>query len=167
MKVKKSTLDGVLVIEPPTVFEDHRGCYVETYNRELYHEAGITQDFIQDDVSTSFQNVLRGIHGDEETWKLVSCLHGEFYLVVVNWDKESPQYMKWQGFYISDTNHLQVLIPPKFGNAHLALSELCLFHYKQTTTYNRASQSTLMWNDPDLDIWWPIKKPILSQRDNS
>ena len=165
MEVSKTKLDGVLLIEPPTIFEDFRGTYVETYNEKLYTEAGINVKFVQDDIAASSRHVLRGIHGDTETWKLVSCLYGEFYLVVVNWDDASPQFGKWESFILSDQNRLQVLVPPKFGNGHLVLSELALFHYKQSTYYNRAGQFTLLWNDPKLNIRWPIKNPILSKRD--
>lgn len=165
MEVAKSSLDGVLVIRPPTVFEDFRGTYVETYNRKLYQEAGITVDFVQDDISVSSRHVLRGIHGDAETWKLVSCLHGKFYLVVVNWDENSPQHGQWESYTLSDQNRLQVLIPPRFGNGHLILSDTAMFHYKQNTYYNRGSQFTLKWDDPKLNIWWPVENPILSQRD--
>lgn len=165
MEVMNTDLDGVFLIKPPTIFEDFRGTYVETYNETLYKEAGITMDFKQDDISVSSQYVLRGIHGDGETWKLVSCLSGKFYLVVVNWDETSPQFGKWASFVLSETNRLQVLIPPKFGNGHVVLSEQAMFHYKQTTYYNRAGQFTLLWNDPKLNIWWPIKNPIVSMRD--
>jgi dTDP-4-dehydrorhamnose 3,5-epimerase len=165
MRVQHTSLDGVLVIEPPTVFEDFRGAYVETYNRRLYAEAGIAVDFVQDDISVSSRNVLRGIHGDTRTWKLISCLHGQFYLVVVNWDPDSPQCGKWEGFTLSDRNRLQVLVPPRFGNGHLVLSEEAIFHYKQSTEYDRAGQFTLLWDDPRLGIWWPTRSPILSQRD--
>ena len=167
MEVKKTTLDGVLIIKPPTVFEDFRGVYVETYNRQLYQDAGITVDFVQDDISMSTRNVLRGIHGDDETWKLVSCLWGRFYLVVINWDESSPQRGQWESFVLSDQNQKQVLIPPKFGNGHVVLSEHAIFHYKQNTYYNRAAQFTLRWDDPKLNIWWPVKNPILSQRDEA
>ena len=167
MEVKNTSLAGVLLIQPPTVFEDSRGLYVETYNRQLYGDAGITVDFVQDDISISTQNVLRGIHGDNETWKLVSCLWGRFYLVVINWDESSPQWGKWESFVLSDQNHKQVLIPPKFGNGHVVLSEHAIFHYKQNTYYNRAAQFTLRWDDPKLNIWWPVKNPILSQRDEA
>ena len=78
MEVKKTKQKGVLLITPPTVFEDFRGSYVETYNEALYREAGITVKFVQDDISVSSRNVLRGIHGDGETWKLISCLFGKF-----------------------------------------------------------------------------------------
>jgi dTDP-4-dehydrorhamnose 3,5-epimerase len=165
MKVEKTELDGVVLITPPTNFEDFRGEYVEIYNRELFHAAGLTQDFLQDDISVSSRHVLRGIHGDGSTWKLVSCLHGKFYLVVINNDKASAQYRKWTSFTLSEKNRLQVLIPPKFGNGHLVLSETAMFHYKQTSVYDRASQFTLIWNDPALGLWWPVKTPIISRRD--
>lgn len=158
-------LEGVRVVTPPTIFEDFRGTYVETFNEELYRQAGIDMKFVQDDISVSSQYVLRGIHGDQETWKLVSCLWGKFYLVVVNWNPVSSQYRQWESFMLSDQNRRQVLIPPKFGNGHLVLSDQAIFHYKQTTYYNREGQFTLPWNDPDLGIWWPVKQPIVSQRD--
>lgn len=165
MEVSNTKLDGVLIIRPPTIFEDYRGTYVELYNEKLYTEAGIKTMFVQDDISVSTQNVLRGIHGDSETWKLISCLYGKFYLVVINWDEASPQFRKWESFVLSDQNRLQVLVPPRFGNGHLVLSELAIFNYKQSTYYHRASQFTILWNDPKLNIWWPVKNPIVSRRD--
>ena len=90
MRVEGTSLDGVKLIVPPTIYEDFRGVYVETYNQVTYNKHGITHNFIQDDVSFSRKNVLRGIHGDQHTWKLVSCLHGAFYLVVVNNIVNSP-----------------------------------------------------------------------------
>lgn len=166
LKIHKTTLDGVLVIEPPTNFEDFRGSYVELYNKELYQAAGIDLEFLQDDISTSSRHVLRGIHGDAKTWKLVSCLHGAFYLAVVNWDPQSPNYRRWEGFTLSDVNRLSVLIPPLHGNGHVVVSEKAIFHYKQTTQYDRAGQFTLRYDDPAVGIWWPVKNPILSRRDD-
>ena len=166
LEFSKTGLDGVLSILPSTNFEDFRGSYVEIYNKKLFQDAGLTQDFIQDDISTSYRNVLRGIHGDSKTWKLVSCLKGSFYLVVVNNDSSSPQFRKWEGFTLSDVNRRQILIPPRFGNGHLVLSESAIFHYKQTTDYDREGQFTLLWNDIELDIWWPTDNPILSRRDS-
>lgn len=165
MEVKKTKLDGVLLIMPPTIFEDFRGTYVEIYNEKLYNQSGMTEKFVQDDISISSRHVLRGIHGDNETWKLISCLYGKFYLVVVNWDESSPQYRRWVSFVLSDQNRLQVLVPPKFGNGHLVLSKQAIFHYKQSTYYNRSEQFTILWNNPELDLCWPIKDPILSRRD--
>jgi dTDP-4-dehydrorhamnose 3,5-epimerase len=165
LRVHKSALDGVLVIDPPTNFEDFRGEYVEIYNRALYEAAGVTYDFIQDDISVSTRHVLRGLHGDGDTAMLVSCLYGKFYLVIVNNDPASSQYRQSTSMTLSDKNRLQVLIPPKFGNGHLVLSDWAMFHYKQTTSYNRAGQFTLRWDDPSLGLWWPITDPIVSRRD--
>ena len=166
IEVYKTKLDGVLLIEPPSIFHDSRGTYVETYNEKLYTEAGINVKFFQDDISVSWKNVLRGIHGDDVTWKLVSCHYGEFYLVVVNWDDASPQFGEWESFTLSDQNRLQVLIPPNFGNGHVVLSDIAIFHYKQSTYYDRARQFTILWNDPKLNIQWPVSNPILSKRDS-
>lgn len=166
INVERTKLDKVLLIKPDA-FEDHRGHYVEIYNEALFKEKGIDVKFIQDDISVSFKNVLRGIHGDSQTWKLISCLYGEFFLAVVNWDSSSKQYGQWETFVLSEKNKQQVLVPPKFGNGHLVLSDRAIFHYKQSTYYNRAGQFTLMWNDPKLNINWPIKDPILSKRDGA
>jgi dTDP-4-dehydrorhamnose 3,5-epimerase len=165
MEVSKAKLEGVLLIKPPTIFEDFRGTYVELFNERLYREMGINVRFVQDDVSISSKYVLRGLHGDRITWKLISCLHGKFYLVVVNWDETSPEYRQWESFVLSEENKLQILVPPKFGIGHLVLSEKAIFHYKQSAYYDRVSQFTLIWNDPKLNIWWPVKQPILSRRD--
>ena len=165
MEVSKTGLDGVLLIKPSTMFEDFRGTYTELYNKKLFNDAGIDVDFIQDDISISSRHVLRGVHGDTQTWKLISCLYGNFYMVVVNWDETSPQFGQWESFNLSEKNRTQILVPPKFGNGHLVLSDEAIFHYKQTTYYDRASQFTLMWNDPKINIWWPVKYPIMSRRD--
>ena len=164
MKVEKTNLVGVLKIMLDA-FEDHRGYYIETYNERLYKKNGIDIKFIQDDVSISKKNVLRGIHGDQETSKLISCLEGEFYLVVVNNDERSTQFRQWESFILSEHNRIQVLVPPKFGNGHLILSERAIFHYKQSTYYNPTGQFTIRWNDPVYKLKWPITNPILSRRD--
>lgn len=166
LDVSDCKLAGVKLIHP-CVFEDFRGQYVETYNEDLYRAHGIDVHFVQDDISVSSRHVLRGIHGDEETWKLVSCLHGKFYLVVVNCDRASPDFGRWEGFTLSETNRLQVLIPPKHGNGHLVLSEQAIFHYKQSTYYNPKGQFTYRWDDPELGIWWPSVSPLLSRRDEN
>lgn len=164
IKVRKTKLEGVLVVQP-SVFRDFRGEYVETYNRDLYLSKGIKIKFIQDDISVSRRNVLRGIHGDNLTWKLISCLYGKFYFVVVNCDTQSKNFGKWQSFVLSDKNRVQILVPPKYGNAHLVLSEKAIFHYKQSTYYDPKRQFTYKWDDPRFNIKWPVKQPILSVRD--
>jgi dTDP-4-dehydrorhamnose 3,5-epimerase len=165
LKVEKTKLDGVLIVHPLTQHEDFRGDYVETYNEELYRAAGIADRFVQDDYATSTRHVLRGIHGDAKTVKLISCLHGTIYVVVVNNDAQSAQFRMWQSFTLSDRNRLQIYIPAKFGNAYLVMSEVAVFHYKQNTYYDRPGQFTLKWNDPAYKFWWPVKDPILSERD--
>ncbi|MHC9544294.1 MAG: dTDP-4-dehydrorhamnose 3,5-epimerase family protein [Vulcanimicrobiota bacterium] len=164
--VEKTRLEGVLLIKPH-VYEDFRGEYVETYNEDLYKEKGITVKFIQDDISVSRRHVLRGLHGDSETWKLISCPYGCFYLAVVNCDTESSHFGEWQGFTLSDKNRHQVLIPPKYGNGHVILTETALFSYKQSAYYEPEKQFTYRWDDPKLNIWWPVKDPILSMRDEA
>ncbi len=165
LDVRETSLKGVKLIQLDA-FEDFRGQYVETYNEEEYKNHGIDVHFVQDDISTSSRNVLRGLHGDQNTWKLVSCLHGEFYLVVVCCDKNSADFGKWEAFTLSDKNRLQVLIPPKHGNGHLVLSDSAIFHYKQSTYYNRSGQFTYYWNDPQFSIQWPVEKPVVSKRDD-
>jgi dTDP-4-dehydrorhamnose 3,5-epimerase len=165
LDIKEGRLDGVLVITPPTVFKDSRGFYVEIYNREIYDRSGIKIEFVQDDISVSSKNVLRGIHGDMKTWKLVSCPYGKFYLVIVNCDRESSNFGRWEAFMMSDSKPLQVLVPPKCGIAHLVMSEKAVFHYKQSTYYDRAGQFTYRWDDPRFKISWPVRCPILSERD--
>ncbi len=164
MIVKNTTLQDVKMIIPET-FEDFRGEYVEIYNKKEYNQAGIDIDFIQDDYSWSSKHVLRGLHGDSETWKLVDCLHGKFYLVVLDLNKESSTYQQWEAFTLSQTNKIQILIPPNHANGHLILSEKAIFHYKQSAYYSPDGQFTVKFNDLKYNIWWPIKEPILSRRD--
>jgi dTDP-4-dehydrorhamnose 3,5-epimerase len=166
LHVAGTNLPGVLKITPPTLHEDFRGEFVELYNEELYKAAGISIPFIQDDISVSHRHVLRGLHGDQATWKLVSCLVGRIYLVVVNNDENSAHFGKWEHFALSEKNRRQILIPPHHGNGHLVLSDVAVFHYKQSTYYDRESQFTIHWNDPRLGIHWPIQNPILSPRDS-
>ena len=137
LDVKKTNLEGVLIIVPPTIFGDHRGYYIETYNEKMYNDAGINMRFIQDDSIISSKKVLRGIHYDDKTWKLISCLYGEFYLVIVNCDDQSANFGKWESFTLSEANRIQVLAPPKHGVVHLVLSDNAIFHYKQTSYLNK------------------------------
>jgi dTDP-4-dehydrorhamnose 3,5-epimerase len=165
LNVRRAKLDGVLIIEPPTIFEDFRGAWVELYNETMYREAGIEVTFVQDDISVSSKHVLRGIHGDAVTWKLLSCLHGKLYVVVVNCNTESTDFGRWESFCVSETNRLQILVPPNHGVAHLVMTDRAILHYKQSTYYNRAGQFTYAWDDPAFKIYWPVKDPILSKRD--
>ena len=164
MKIRKTKLNGVYKIEIDK-FIDFRGEYIESFNLKEFLKFKKIK-FIQDDFSISKKNVLRGFHGDNKTWKLVSCVHGSFDLVVINYNKLSDQFLKAAKFKLSDKKYEQILIPPKFGNAHLVTSNKAIFHYKQSTEYNREGQFTIKWNDPSYGFWWPIDDPITSIRDS-
>lgn len=164
MRFKKTKLKDCWLIEPE-VFEDFRGEYTMTYSEKVFAENGINVKFVEDDISMSSRHVLRGIHGDQRTWKLISCPHGKFYFIVVNCDQQSPDFGKWDSFTLSARNRNMVLVPPKHGNAHLVISESAIFHYKQSEYYNPEGQFTYLWNDPKFNIWWPVKNPMISRRD--
>lgn len=163
--ITTSSLDGVITLNAPFSFQDSRGENVEIFNKDELRKAGITVDFIRDSLSISYRNVLRGLHGDTRTWKLVTCLYGEIFLVVVDMRLDSPSYLKWESFLLSDKSKLQVLIPPGFANGHVVLSDTALFFYKMSQDHDRSDQFTLAWDDPTLAISWPIHSPILSDRD--
>lgn len=164
--IEFTELEEVLLVTPPVVFEDFRGTNVEIFNKALYENGVLDKvKWKIDSVSTSRQHVLRGIHGDEKTYKLISCLYGSIYLLVVDNRPWSPQYKQWTSFTLSDKNHKQVLVPPGFGNGHLVMSETAVFHYKWSEYYDREAQFTIKWNDPEYEFWWPVRHPIVSERD--
>ncbi len=162
---KSGKLDGIKVLTPATVFEDFRGDYVEIYNRDIYREQGITTDFKQDDYATSSKHVLRGMHGDDKTIKLVKCIHGSLYFVAVQADESHPQFMQWEAFHLSSANRVQIYVPAKYAIGYLVLSDIGIFHYKQSTYYHETKQFTVKWDDPRAKIWWPIQNTIRSERD--
>lgn len=169
MDILESKLIPGLKLIKPEVFYDFRGEYVETYNVNKYKfkdKEGVDVTFQEDDLSISRYGVMRGLHGDDRTWKLVQCIQGTFYLVVVDNRQDSPSYLKWESFTLSDKNRYQILIPAGCANGHLCLSETCVFSYKQSCSYQGVSrQFTIRWNDPALAIHWPLSDPIVSKRD--
>jgi dTDP-4-dehydrorhamnose 3,5-epimerase len=168
MKYEYSKLLGIPVIQPD-IFYDYRGEYIETWNIENYKIFDMGgSEFKQDDISTSVKHTLRGLHGDDKTWKLVSCVYGSLLQVAVDMRANSQTFMEWELFSINDKNRKQILIPPGFANGHLVMSDFGIFSYKQTTLYGgQGSQFTVKWNDPKLNIPWPIDNPILSSRDKN
>jgi len=165
-------MEKVLLFERKA-YEDYRGTYEELYNMKDYGLAmkehlGFEIEFIEDDCSISSQYVLRGIHGDDKTWKLITCLMGRFYLVVANCNTQSKNFGQWESFVLSRENKKQVLIPPYYGNGHVVMTDEAIFHYKQSCIYQgTAKQFTYKYDDPAFEIWWPVKNPILSKRDAS
>lgn len=169
IKVSTTSLPNVLLIERDLA-KDHRGHYAEVYNKKLYFDNGIKVKFVADDFSHSKHNVLRGLHGDTKTWKLISCPFGKLFLAVVNYDPNSPHYCKSETFVLTPENRLQVLIPPLHVNGHYIMSRTgAIFQYKQSAYYKGAkNQFSERWNDPRFKIKWPFKgTPILSDRDKS
>ena len=147
----------------PDSFEDFRGELYTLFKQEEHELV-----FNHDKVSVSRQNVLRGMHGDSKSWKLITCLSGVVYLVVIDNRPESPNYLKWDSIVLSETNRKQVLIPPMFANGHLVLSNTAVFFYKWSYPGEYPDvkdQFTLKWNDSKVNIHWPIDSPILSKRD--
>jgi dTDP-4-dehydrorhamnose 3,5-epimerase len=149
----------------PSIFEDHRGSFIETFNLEFFDGTGEPVHFVRDAISVSRRNVLRGIHYDDCTWKLIQCLHGEIYFVVIDLREDSDTYLRWDSFTLSGQNRLQVLVPPHHGNGHLVLSDRCIFHYKLSAYYDPGREQILKWNDQRAAIDWPVSEPILSKKD--
>lgn len=170
-KIVESTKIKDLRIITPYVFHDFRGEYVETFNKKDYVFAGqdgSQVEFVEDDASISKYGVLRGLHGDSKTWKLIQCLIGEIYFVVVDMREESPTYLNWEAFSVNEKNRTQILVPAGCANGHLCLTDRCLFSYKQSQYYSgMENQFTVRWDDPKLGIFWPIKEPLVSVRDSS
>ena len=161
-------IPDVLIIKPSMIW-DLRGNIYTTYNEEMYKKI-LPPDihFIHDKFALSKQNVLRGLHGDSKTWKLVSCVFGELYEVVADMRPESPTYKKWDAFHLNSDDYAQMLIPPRFVNGYYVMSEHSVFHYKlayEGEYIDAAEQLTIRWDDPELGIAWPCTEPILQERD--
>ena len=157
-------IDGVKIFEPD-VFTDFRGDLWTTWKKD---EFPIDLDFNHDKVSTSRKDVLRGIHGDFKSFKLITCLYGQMFFILVDNRKDSKTYLQWNSMILDDRKRKLVLIPPGVGNAFLVLSDYSIFSYKWS--YNGEypdveDQFTIKWNDKRLNINWPIVNPILQKRD--
>lgn len=150
-----------------TIFKDNRGLIWTAWEKKNKKFPNL--NFIHDKFALSKKNVLRGIHWDTKTWKLISCVYGKIFFVVVNCNNKSKNYLRHKKIILKQDENISVLVPPMFGNAMLCLSKTCILHYKLSyegkyNDYNK--QFTLKWNDPKLKISWPIKKKvILSSRD--
>jgi len=163
MRVLDTKLNDVKLIIPEC-FEDHRGTYTEIYDSKKFKSI-TNEEFVQDDISISNKNVLRGLHGDWSTTKLVTVLNGSGYAVIADNRPESSTYRKWQSFTLSKQNRHMLLLPAGIGNSILALEDNMIYFYKQNTHFTEGKQFTIKWNDPVWGFWWPIKTPVLSRRD--
>ena len=168
MKITKTKLDGVVVIEPD-VFGDNRGFFMESWNKKKMEEAGLFYDFVQDNHSKStVKGTLRGIHfqkGDKAQAKLVRCVKGAVLDIAVDLRKNSPTFKQWVSVELSAENKKQLLIPRGFGHGFVTLPDDVEFLYKADNYYVPEADAGIRWNDPDIGVEWGIKNPILSEKD--
>ncbi len=166
MKIKTTALPGVLIIEPKA-FGDARGFFLETFQSERYAKAGIKLPFVQDNHSRSQRGVLRGLHVQRShpQGKLVSVSRGSVFDVAVDIDPQSATFGKYVGLELNDENHLQLWIPPGYAHGFCVLSDIADFQYKCTDFYYPDDESGVIWNDPDINIPWPLHSPLLSEKD--
>lgn len=168
-----SPIDGLLVIKPQ-IFRDDRGFFMETYKKSDFEKFGIDTDFVQDNHSKSVKGVLRGLHFQKEPFaqgKLVRCIKGKIFDVAVDIRRGSPTFKKWVGYELSEENKLMLWIPKGFAHGFLTLSEEAEVIYKVSgAEYNPKSDAGIIWNDPDINIKWPleeIEEVLLSDKDKN
>ncbi|HVZ86377.1 MAG TPA: dTDP-4-dehydrorhamnose 3,5-epimerase [Polyangia bacterium] len=168
MNIIETSLPGVLIIEPK-VFGDDRGFFLETYQQARYASAGITEPFVQDNLSRSARGTLRGLHFQQPNpqGKLVQALRGAVFDVAVDLRRGSPTFGRWFGAELSEQNRRQMWIPGGFAHGFCVVSESADFAYKCTANYAPESGRAIAWDDPDLGIEWPITDPLLSAQDRS
>ena len=166
MKVTKTKLPGVLIIKPEVLL-DKRGFFKETFRTDQYNDVGITLSFIQDNYSRSQKGVLRGLHlqKSKPQGKLISCSAGSIYDVAVDINPKSKTFGTYVGVELSEQNHLQFWIPPGYAHGFCVLSKYADLNYKCTNFYFPEDEGGLIWNDPEVAIDWPIKSPLLSNKD--
>tara|TARA_R110000868_G_scaffold8205_3_gene42608 strand:- start:194536 stop:195093 length:558 start_codon:yes stop_codon:yes gene_type:complete len=166
MNIITTPIPDLLVIEPK-VFGDERGFFYESFQTQRYQDAGITCDFVQDNISRSAKGVLRGLHFQEPNAqdKLVTVLHGVVYDVAVDVRYGSPTFGQWYGVELSDTNRHQFFVPKGFAHGFVVLSDTADFYYKCSDYYHPETEASILWNDPDIGIEWPTTDVQLSGKD--
>lgn len=170
MNVIDTRLPGVLIVEP-RVFGDARGFFMETWNGRRYEGCNIGAEggFVQDNLSFSQKGVLRGLHfqNPQPQGKLVSVLQGEVFDVAVDIRVGSPTFGEWAGVFLSEDNRRQLWVPPDFAHGFVVTSEAALFSYKCTDYYAPEHDGSVLWDDPEIGIDWPISDPTLSEKDRN
>ncbi len=166
LEISKTSIDGVLLIKPK-IFGDSRGFFFESYTRRKYEQEGISVEFVQDNHSKSSRGVLRGLHYQisKPQDKLVRVTQGEVFDVAVDIRKDSPTFGRWEGFILSGENMLQLFVPKGLAHGFCVLSETAEFLYKCSDYYYPEDEGGIIWDDPDLNIEWPIDNPLLSDKD--
>ena len=169
MNVIQSKLSGCKIIEPE-VHGDERGFFLETYQAERYRAlVGITESFVQDNHSRSSKGILRGLHFQrtKPQGKLVRVVSGAVFDVAVDIRLNSPTFGCWESVVLSEDNKTQFWVPPGFAHGFLVLTDSADFEYKCTDYYDPSDEGSILWNDPDLNIDWPMKNPVLSDKDKN
>ncbi|MCK9211840.1 MAG: dTDP-4-dehydrorhamnose 3,5-epimerase [Ignavibacteriaceae bacterium] len=167
MKIIDKQLNGLLLLQP-AVFGDERGYFYESFHISRYAELGITLPFVQDNISKSMKNTLRGLHyqaGNAAQGKLVQVLTGKVLDVAVDIRFGSPSFGKYFAAEISEENHYQLWIPAGFAHGFSVLSDEAIFSYKCTELYSKNDERTIVYNDADLNIDWKVSSPVLSPKD--
>lgn len=164
---EETSIKGVFTIEP-TVFGDNRGYFMETYNYEEFKAAGLDMIFVQDNQSKSKKGVLRGLHFQKKypQGKLVRVIKGEVFDVAVDLRAGSETYGKWYGVILSDENKKQFYVPEGFAHGFLVLSDEAEFVYKCTEVYHPEDEGGIRWDDPEINVDWKIKDPMISEKDS-
>ena len=168
MKITPLSISDILIIEP-MIFKDNRGLFFESFNQLQFEKAlGRKVSFVQDNHSISSKGVLRGMHyqlSPNVQAKLIRVVEGEVFDVAVDLRKSSASFGKWVGEIISAENKKQMWIPEGFAHGFLTLSETATFLYKTTNYYSKKDERSIRWNDENINIMWPTKKPLLSSKD--
>lgn len=166
MEVRHTSIEGLIEIFPK-VFKDDRGFFLETHSKQAFSKAGLNLDFVQDNQSFSKKGVVRGLHFQNAPFaqgKLVRVVSGKALDIAVDIRPGSPTFGKWEAFLLDPDLNNMVYIPEGFAHGFSALED-CVFSYKCTNVYDKASESGLLWSDPDLNIDWQVKNPIVSEKD--
>ncbi|RPJ15977.1 MAG: dTDP-4-dehydrorhamnose 3,5-epimerase [Desulfobacteraceae bacterium] len=166
MNLISTSLDGVLLIEPD-LFHDSRGYFTEIYKKSGYNKSGIKRDFVQDNLSYSVKGVIRGLHFQvkHKQAKLIKVIRGEIFDVAVDLRPDSPNFGKWEGFILSDKNNREIFIPEDFAHGLCVLSETAYLLYKCSDYYYQGDEGGIIWSDPFLNINWPVRDPVVSEKD--
>jgi dTDP-4-dehydrorhamnose 3,5-epimerase len=169
MVVKEVLIKGLIVVQPD-VFYDPRGYFFESYNKEKFQQIGIADEFVQDNQSLSAKGILRGLHFQNPPFaqgKLLSVIKGSVLDVAVDIRKGSPTFGKYFSVILSGENKTMFWVPAGFAHGFLSLEDDTIFSYKCTQTYNKESEGSIRWNDPDINIDWGITQPLVSEKDRN
>jgi dTDP-4-dehydrorhamnose 3,5-epimerase len=166
MHIQQTGLAGLLLIEPQR-FRDERGFFLESYQATRYRDAGIMDNFVQDNHSRSMKGVLRGLHFQVKhpQSQLLTVMRGRIFDVAVDLRHPSPTFGRWFGAKLSEDGPRQIYMAPGFAHGFCVLSDFADLHYKVSRIYDYADEGGLLWNDPEIGIRWPIEAPVVSQRD--